>query len=123
MFELGQHLLILALLLPLQLQDLSIGFFLHFAFFFLQVALEVPLEVVKLHVELGLNLAFFSLQALDVTSFAVELLVLLIFELLNFKLIELLLALFNCFSNAFVTASELQLLRLQLLIQLPLEVG
>ena len=120
--EVGQLLLVLALLLALKLQDLTVRRLLHLTLLSLQFALVVPLEFIKLHIELSLYLALFGLEAFDVAALAVQLLVLLVFELLELEVEALLLTLLDVAADALVTAADGQLLRLQLLLQLPLKV-
>ena len=115
--------LILALFLALNLKDFAVRLFLELTFFLFKFALELTLEIVKLYVELRLDFALLSLQALNVAALTFKLLVLFVFELLQFKLISLFFALLNCFPDALVTASQCELLSLELLLQLPFKIG
>ena len=70
-----------------------------------------------------MHLALLGLETLDVASFPVKMLILLIFELLKFEFVAFPLTILNCFADTLVTAGKRELLSLELLVKLSLEVG
>lgn len=110
--DLGQLLFISALLLPLEFLHFVVVLLLQLSLFLLKFALEVSLDSGQLSIKLGLHLGFFLLETVYVAPLALQLLVLLLAELLDFKFVSLFFAFFDRASHAFVTLSHLDFLGL-----------
>ena len=121
--QLSQGLFVFAFFLPLKLEDLTVDGLLHLLLLSFELTLEFPLQRVKFHVEFTLYFPLLSLQPLDVAALAFKLLVLLVFELLQFKLVSFFLTLFDGAPHSLVTASHAQFFCLQFLLELSLKVG
>ena len=70
--HLGQLLLVPALFLSFQVQDLPVHLLLNFALLLFKFPLHVSLELIKLSIVLSLNFAFLSLKFFDVATFRVK---------------------------------------------------
>lgn len=104
MLQLCELSFIFSLLLTLKLKNLSVCFFLHFTSLLFELAFKVPLEVLNFSIELRLNFSLLSFQALNITSFAFKLFVLLVFEFLELEFIALTLSFLDSFSLSFIDA-------------------